>query len=260
MSAGQFNQIEPNSTEEQPLINTNFRAYKFDVIDGVTYQIDVTNSRRYNGDGEIINKDAHRIVNLQYKGEPVDENQEFLVATNNYRAGGGGDFPNLDGSQIVLSPQAENRQIIIDYIKEKGKIDPSVDNNWSIASVEGDAKVVFRSSPDGRAFIDTKEAITYVGESTDGFAKYKIDLSRTSNGKASRDNSTVDGVNSGKEDLSPKKQNENSSNDSGLQTKDSGHKLPETSTNIFNYLLVGLILMAAGFLILIYLRKREASK
>ena len=36
MSAGQFNTIDPNNNQPQNLINTDYRTYNFDVIDGVT--------------------------------------------------------------------------------------------------------------------------------------------------------------------------------------------------------------------------------
>ena len=47
MSAGQFNQIDPHLTEEQQLINEEFRTYNYDVIDGVTYEFDVTQPAKY---------------------------------------------------------------------------------------------------------------------------------------------------------------------------------------------------------------------
>ena len=50
-SAGQFNQIDPKSSKPQPLINWDgFRTYNFDVIDGVNYQIDVTQPAKYDGE------------------------------------------------------------------------------------------------------------------------------------------------------------------------------------------------------------------
>ncbi|MGL4820802.1 MAG: bifunctional 2',3'-cyclic-nucleotide 2'-phosphodiesterase/3'-nucleotidase, partial [Bacilli bacterium] len=49
MSAGQFNTIDPTKTDVQPLINESFPSYNFDVIDGVTYQIDVTKPAKYDG-------------------------------------------------------------------------------------------------------------------------------------------------------------------------------------------------------------------
>lgn len=177
MSAGQFNQINSNATESQSLVDTEFSTYNFDIIDGITYEIDVTESSRYNNDGELINPDAQRIVNLQYNGEPIEETQEFLVATNNYRASGGGNFPNLDGSQIVLSPQIQNRQAIIQYIQENGTIDPSADNNWTFAAIEGNPELTFQSSPDAQEFIQPDGNISYIGEGTNGFSSYAIDIS-----------------------------------------------------------------------------------
>ncbi|WP_246206691.1 bifunctional 2',3'-cyclic-nucleotide 2'-phosphodiesterase/3'-nucleotidase [Virgibacillus ihumii] len=176
MSAGQFNQIDPNISEPQALVDLGFSTYNFDVIDGLTYEIDVTEPSRYNNDGELINPNAQRIVNLQYNGEPVEDSQEFLVATNNYRASGGGNFPNLDGSQIVLSPQIQNRQVIIQYIQENGTIDPSADGNWSFAAIEGNPELIFQSSPDAQEFIQSDGNISYIGEGANGFAKYAIDL------------------------------------------------------------------------------------
>ena len=39
MSAGQFNQIDASSKEEQQLINTDYRSYNYDVIDGQSYTV-----------------------------------------------------------------------------------------------------------------------------------------------------------------------------------------------------------------------------
>ncbi|WP_099159195.1 bifunctional 2',3'-cyclic-nucleotide 2'-phosphodiesterase/3'-nucleotidase [Virgibacillus ndiopensis] len=179
MSAGQFNQIDPNAAGQQELVDTDFSTYNFDVIDGVTYEIDVTEPSRYSNDGELTNPDVGRIVNLQYNGEPVKDNQEFLVATNNYRASGGGNFPNLDGSQVILSPQAQNRQVVIQYIQENGTIDPSVDGNWSFKPIDGNPELTFQSSPDAQQLIKPDGNISYFGEGTNGFAKYSLDVSES---------------------------------------------------------------------------------
>lgn len=176
MSAGQFNQIDPNSTEEQKLVNTDFRSYNFDIIDGVTYQYDVTQPARYDSGGKLVNADSHRVQNLEYNGETVEADQKFIVATNNYRAGGGGNFPGLTGDNIVVQSPDENRQIIINYIMEKKTINPSADFNWTFAPVEKDLNVVFESSPNAQSYADTDENITYVETLASGFAKYTLTL------------------------------------------------------------------------------------
>ncbi len=53
-SAGLFLRIDPNSRAEQPLLDANFASYNFDVIDGVNYEIDVTQPSRYDNDGRLV--------------------------------------------------------------------------------------------------------------------------------------------------------------------------------------------------------------
>ncbi len=78
-SAGQFNQIDPASSKPQSLINWDgFRTYNFDVIDGVNYQIDVTQPARYDGECQMIHPQAERIKHLTFNGKPVDPQATFL--------------------------------------------------------------------------------------------------------------------------------------------------------------------------------------
>ncbi|MEK3806132.1 bifunctional 2',3'-cyclic-nucleotide 2'-phosphodiesterase/3'-nucleotidase [Bacillus sp. FSL H8-0547] len=176
MSAGQFNQIDPAKEGEQPLLDTNFRSYNFDVIDGVTYQIDVTKPAKYNADGKIVNPDSSRIINFKYEGKDVNPEQEFLIVTNNYRASGGGGFPNMKAENIAYISADENRQALMNYISEEKTINPSADGNWSIAPVEGNAQAVFTSTPAAKDLAEQTPNIRYAGEAADGFAKYTIDL------------------------------------------------------------------------------------
>ncbi len=77
-SAGQFNQIDIHSNKPQSLINWDgFRTYNFDVIDGVNYQIDVSQPARYDGECQMVNPQAERIKNLTFNGKPVDPNATF---------------------------------------------------------------------------------------------------------------------------------------------------------------------------------------
>ncbi|NIA67839.1 bifunctional 2',3'-cyclic-nucleotide 2'-phosphodiesterase/3'-nucleotidase [Pelagibius litoralis] len=174
MSAGQFNRIDPTAAGEQELVNTSFPSYNFDVIDGVTYQIDVTKPARYNKDGEIVSQD-HRIVGLTFEDKPVTEEMEFLVATNNYRAGGGGNFPGLDGASIIIEAPDENRTVLANYIFDQKAINPAADNNWSFAPLGGEAKVTFTSSPAAREAAE-ELGFTLLGDAEGGFAIYVIDL------------------------------------------------------------------------------------
>ncbi|MDJ0388315.1 bifunctional 2',3'-cyclic-nucleotide 2'-phosphodiesterase/3'-nucleotidase [Roseomonas sp. E05] len=173
-SAGLFNRINPAAAEEQALINPRFPSYNFDVIDGVTYRIDVTQPSRFDADGKLVAPEARRIRDLAYEGSPVEDGQVFLVATNNYRAGGGGNFPGADGSTIVLEAPDLNRDVVVRYIVEQTRIDPEADGNWSLAPWPESARVSFVTGPGAAAFRPAGLRAEPLGNTPDGFTQYRL--------------------------------------------------------------------------------------
>ncbi|WP_105640622.1 bifunctional 2',3'-cyclic-nucleotide 2'-phosphodiesterase/3'-nucleotidase [Cronobacter dublinensis] len=187
-SAGQFNQIDVNNAKPQPLLNWDgFRTYNFDVIDGVKYQIDVTQPAKYDGECQTVNPKAERIKHLTFNGKPIDPNATFLVATNNYRAYGG-KFAGTGDSHIAFASPDENRAVLAAWIgaetKRAGEIHPAADNNWRLAPINSRQKldIRFETSPSDKAAAFIKEKAQYpmkkVGNDDIGFAVYQLDLSK----------------------------------------------------------------------------------
>ncbi|MER8968921.1 bifunctional 2',3'-cyclic-nucleotide 2'-phosphodiesterase/3'-nucleotidase [Mesorhizobium sp. M0808] len=176
MSAGIFNRIEPGKAD-QALINTDFPSYNFDVIDGVTYRIDLSQPPKYDPKGGLVNAGSNRIIDLMFDGKPIDPMRKFIVATNNYRAGGGGNFPEINASKIIYEAPDTNRDVIVRYIVSKGTINPSADANWSFAPLPG-TSVVFETGAKAREFIAQVKSLKIepAGEGEAGFAKYRITL------------------------------------------------------------------------------------
>jgi len=171
-SASWFNRIDPANSEPQQLVNTKVPTYTFDVIQGgLTYLIDVSKPL------------GQRIADLRYHGQPVSDAQPFIVVTNNYRASGGGNFPGLDGSNIVISSPDANRDVLIAYIRASREITRArygSERNWRFAPAKTAGPVVFTSAA-GK--LDLARAagidnVTLVKDNADGTAIYSLDLSR----------------------------------------------------------------------------------
>ncbi|PHM71180.1 bifunctional 2',3'-cyclic-nucleotide 2'-phosphodiesterase/3'-nucleotidase [Xenorhabdus kozodoii] len=185
-SAGMFNQIDPNSTKPQELLNWDgFRTYNFDTITRVHYQIDLTQPAKYDTDCQLIHKEANRIKEVTYQGKPIDPKAIFLIATNNYR-GYGGKFAGTGEDHIAFASPDENRTILASYIaritKDKGVVSTQAENNWSFLPIKTDKKldIRFETSPSEKVAKFIKEhaqyPMKYLKNDDNGFAIYQIDL------------------------------------------------------------------------------------
>ena len=179
MSAGQFNRIDPQGSAQQALLNDAFRSYNFDTIDGVTYDFDLTQPARYSGNGDLIAPTARRVKNLRYQGRPVNMEERFVVATNNYRAFGGGNFPGLSASKVVLEAPDENRQVLIEYLRmmdtlsANKQVNSSADNNWQFLAIPG-IQLTFLSASAAQRYLPSHPQIKLIKDNGDGSALYQI--------------------------------------------------------------------------------------
>jgi 2',3'-cyclic-nucleotide 2'-phosphodiesterase/3'-nucleotidase len=175
-AAGRFNTIDPELGTAQELVNTAFPTYNFDAITSkdVSYEIDLTKVP------------GQRIKNLRFRDKAVTASNEFLVATNNYRASGGGGFPGLDGSKTAVAAPDANRDVLIAYIKDVKNLTRAQhgqQRSWRFARVRTAGPVVFHSAPGllplaqqaGLANISQLRVDDGLGK---GFALYAIDLSK----------------------------------------------------------------------------------
>lgn len=173
MSAGQFQQIDPKGAPDQQLLNLSYPAYNFDVIAGLDYEIDVTQPARYDLQGQLRPEGGRRIVGLRHGGQTVRDDQVFLVATNNFRARGGGQFPGLAQSEMVLDSAQESRAVLHEYLKTHKKPDLDAQGHWRILPVPG-VRLLFRSGAGGSAYLASEPQLREIERAADGSVLYEL--------------------------------------------------------------------------------------
>jgi len=174
-AAQRFNQIDPAKTSSQPLVSS-YPGYNFDMITSkdFSYEIDVTQPV------------GSRIRNLSYKGVTVAGDQAFIVATNNYRASGGGNFPGLDGSKTIYASPDANRDVLIAYIKRIKSMTSAgtgADRSWHFTKAATQGPVTFASAPNLVALAQSQGIMNVSQVQADdgtgkGLALYSIDLGK----------------------------------------------------------------------------------
>ncbi|MGI3183762.1 bifunctional 2',3'-cyclic-nucleotide 2'-phosphodiesterase/3'-nucleotidase [Nioella aestuarii] len=161
----------------QMLLDPSFSSYNFDVIFGLTYCIDVSQPARYSADGEQIFPGPGRIRDLCYNGSAIDAADEFLVATNSYRASGGGHFPAPARCEPVLQCPTAVRKILADHIAKSSPIEPKVQDTWRFVPL-GDTRVIFETGPGAAKHADRARSLGLraLSRAQNGFLQFEMTL------------------------------------------------------------------------------------
>ncbi|GAA2428909.1 bifunctional metallophosphatase/5'-nucleotidase [Streptomyces mauvecolor] len=89
----------------------NTPDYNYDVVSGVSYEVDIAKPA------------GSRVSKVMFDGKPLDDKAQFVLAVNNYRANGGGNFPGVATAKQLWANSDEIRNTMIAWVKAKGVID-----------------------------------------------------------------------------------------------------------------------------------------
>jgi len=121
-SASCYNQWVPGDISIS--FNPEKPGYLYDMFAGVDYEIDLSQPA------------GRRIKHVMYKGSPLKDTEQLTLAVNNYRYSSALKAQKLvAGTKEWESPNSI-RDMLVEYIKERGIISPKVDNNWKIVGVD----------------------------------------------------------------------------------------------------------------------------
>jgi len=173
-SAAAFHRVTPG-LQDQPLVNDDFPSYNFDVIYGLTYEIDPSQPARYSVAGQLVNPDAARIRNLRFEGAPLDRAAEFVLATNNYRASTRAAFCPRGAAEVVFSAPVTLRNILLNHVSDAEALAVTPEPNWRLAAMPG-TSFVFDSAPRAIRFLPeiTDMEVEHLGDGGAGFARFRL--------------------------------------------------------------------------------------
>jgi 2',3'-cyclic-nucleotide 2'-phosphodiesterase/3'-nucleotidase len=121
-SASHYNTWKPGDISIS--FDPDVPGYLYDMFKGVDYKIDLSQPV------------GSRIVDVMFKGKPLEDDQVLVLAVNNYRYSSGLKAFNLvEANRRWYSSQAI-REYLAEYIEEQGVIYPEVSNNWQIVGVD----------------------------------------------------------------------------------------------------------------------------
>ncbi len=161
----------------QALHNPDFPSYSFDHIVGLEYQIDPSQPPRYTPKGRIVSDENRRISAITWRGNPVGPDQEFIVATNSFRASGGGGFAPVPGEKVALETHRQVRDILGDYIRHLGTVDIVPEPVWRFRKLSG-TSAQFKTSLNAveRLMDIPRRTLSFDSLTEDGFAMIHMDF------------------------------------------------------------------------------------
>lgn len=176
-SAAAFNRIRPG-TSDTLLRNNDVPGYNFEVIDALDVVYDLSQPARYDAQGALIDWTAHRVAQARFKGLPIDQNQEFVLCTNSYRAGGAGSFAGTVENNLVLRDERITRDIVRQYIARRGIVEIQPRGSLRFVPMPG-TSAIFETGPAAQRHLSdiTAFAPEARGLTRSGFLRLRIDLS-----------------------------------------------------------------------------------
>ncbi|WP_120634000.1 bifunctional 2',3'-cyclic-nucleotide 2'-phosphodiesterase/3'-nucleotidase [Ruegeria sp. EL01] len=177
MSAGAFNQISPGA--ENHLINPGWAGHNFDVLFGLSYQIDPSQPPRFDAHGTLINPGHSRIRDVTFEGKPLRPDQNFVVALNNYRANGGGNFPFVAEASSISLPPLDIKGSLRGYLSKHLPADPLEQAPYPFTILpQSGARAILKTGPGALRHLCELDMYSpqVLGSDADGFMPIRLTL------------------------------------------------------------------------------------
>lgn len=153
-----------SKTEAQMLLCPDAPAFTFDSIYGLHYKIDPTQPA------------GQRISDVTQAGSPIEGDQQFVLATNHFRAAGGCGYNRLDLPDPLLQTDVTSLNAIESALHHGGFDHWEDAKPWQIK--RHGVRAIFETGPSCHRYLDEIDQFqpTFLGQSEGGFERLNITL------------------------------------------------------------------------------------
>lgn len=144
-AAAIFHQIAPGG-RDQPLIDDRVPCFGFDMVEGVSYRIDLSSPARYDTQGQLVAPKGRRIRDLRLDGRALEPDRPVILATNSYRLSTTRAKALGVDRHIVHQGEDLIRDILVDRLRRWGRVPDLGPAGWSFRPMPG-TSAVFESAP-----------------------------------------------------------------------------------------------------------------
>lgn len=131
-------------------LTQDIALYNFEVVHGLSYDIALDRAPRYDISGKLIDPARRRVINIRTETHALEGHDKFQLITSHFRAGGGGNFPFMDGQDTQVF-DVSTREALIEYVQSIDAI-PIEPPNWRLVAPQG-AQWRYTTDPMAEAYL-----------------------------------------------------------------------------------------------------------
>lgn len=159
------------------LVDHGAPSFNFDALHGLQVTLDPFAAPMFHANGQLLDAQAGRVIDLTYRGDPIDVEQQFLVAVTSYRASGGGLFPGLNDKTQIIRTHVDQLAALHRDVAQLGLPNPDPSPPW-VLRTERPKRVIIETSPNAPAHLqDIAQFDPHViGQNTAGFVELNVTI------------------------------------------------------------------------------------
>ena len=160
--------------QDQPLLDPAFPGYVFDLLDGLSYLVDLAAPARTDVAGRIVAPAARRIRSIGLDGRALAPQDRLVVVTNAYRAGGGGGFAAATQGKIIAEVPLTGQEAMLRLLAAGSRV--TLRPTWAFAPMQG-TSAWFDSAPAAARHLPLPgRHVADAGAAPGGFRRFRLDL------------------------------------------------------------------------------------